>query len=149
MVEDFKFYLSKNLVKPIIKNPSQAIDLSLKASKRIELLLNMPITEKTATIIFENVYEAIRESGQSLMQIEGYKPYSHEAVIAFLESNKSLDRLELSEFDNYRILRNRAVYEAKDISTQTCSRAINFAKIIIPKIEKELKRKIESECNEK
>ena len=42
-------------------------------------------------------------------------------------------------FFDYRILRNKSVYQAEKISIDKCSEAIKFAKLILP----EIKRKFE------
>ena len=82
--------------------------------------------------------EAMREAAQSLMQMNGYKPYSHEALLAFLIKEKLLPEQHIKSLDRYRILRNKSVYEAYKVSGETLKEALEFAKICIPEVKKKL-----------
>jgi hypothetical protein len=72
----------------------------------------------------------IRECGQSLMIVDGYKAEnSHEAVIAFVNEyyhNEFGEKL-IADFDRYRILRHNSVYSASYISPETTEKALTTA----------------------
>ena len=72
------------------------------------------------------------------MQMNGYKPYSHEALLAFLIKEKLLPEQHIKSLDRYRILRNKSVYEAYKVSGETLKEALEFAKICIPEVKKKL-----------
>jgi len=101
--------LDKGHVKKGTKNPGEAKSLLGKSETRFNYFKDKEITEKDASIIFENLYGAIREATQSLMSFKGYKPYSHEATISFL---KKFSEEELNKFDRFRILRSDSEYRA-------------------------------------
>jgi len=108
-----------------------------------------PISGDDAAIQFEGIYEALRETAQALMQIHKFKPYSHEALIAFLGEKKYLDSYESSKFDRYRVLRNKSVYEAKSIAIETYEDALDFVNKTIPKIKAIFEKEIAAEHSEK
>ncbi len=116
MIERFQFYLDENFAKKESPNIVEAKSLIEKAFQRMNFIKNQNINETTATFIFEDVYECLREAAQSLMSLEGYKPYSHEAVIAFLKEFYKFDDHEITTFNRYRILRNNCVYRAEKVS---------------------------------
>ena len=49
------------------------------------------------------------------------------------------DPVVVNTFNKYRILRNKSVYEAVEISEDKCREAIDFARKFIPKIREKLK----------
>ena len=88
MIRPFNFYIeSRKVVKQKPEN-NVAISLLKKAKERFGYIETQEIKDGNSFIIFENLYESLREATQSLLAIEGYKPYSHEAIIAFAFEEK-------------------------------------------------------------
>ncbi len=141
MIKPFQYFISENLVRKSLPNSSMAKALLEKAEIRLTRI-NESITEKEASIIFEDIYESLREASQSLMELKGYKPYSHEALISFLNENKFLSLENVNIINNYRILRNNSVYKAEKVSKEKCLEALKFAREILPEINKKLKELI-------
>ena len=137
MIDKFQFYLDENLVKKESPDKEEAKALNEKAFRRMKFIKNLNINEETSTFIFEDIYECLREAAQSLMSLRGYKPYSHEALIAFLKEFYKFDEHEISTFNRYRILRNNCVYRAAKVSPVVCKEAIKFIEIFLPKLKKE------------
>jgi uncharacterized protein (UPF0332 family) len=70
------------------------------------------------------------------MSLKGYKPYSHEGLISFLREFYKFSSHEISAFDRYRILRNKTVYCAANVSPEVCKEALAFLEVFLPKLEK-------------
>ncbi len=134
MIKPFTHYLNEHLVRKSTPNPSMAKSLLQKAEIRLTRLSNEKIEEQNASIFFEEIYETIREASQSLMELNGYKPYSHEALVSFLKENKLLSEEETNVIDTYRILRNNFVYKAEKVSMEKCTEALKFLKKVLPEI---------------
>lgn len=137
MIKPFEYYVQENLVRKSIPNTSMAHTLLEKAKIRNKRIKD--VQEDEASIVFEDIYESIREAAQSLMEMYGYKPYSHEALIAFLKQNKLLSEQDIHIIDTYRIIRNDSVYRAETVSVTKTVEALKFSKKIIPEIEKKYK----------
>ncbi len=135
MILDFQYYVDTGMVRKTGRNPALAKSLMSKSELRLQRLMREKITEAESSIIFEEVYELMREAAQSLMQLKGYKPYSHEALISFLKKEELLSPEKINRLNKYRILRNKSVYEAKKISVDTTKNALEFAKQILPGIK--------------
>lgn len=135
MIEKFDYYVSKNLVKRKSVDREEAKSLIEKAAKRLEYLKQQEINENNTTFIFEDIYEAVREAIQALMSLKGYKPYSHEAVVAFVREFYALPEHTISTVNRYRILRNKVVYSATNISVLSCKEALKFAEKFIQKLK--------------
>lgn len=137
MIKPFQYYLNEKLVRRSLPNPSMAKSLLLKSEIRLKRISKESIQEDESSIVFEEVYESIRESLQSLMELKGFKPYSHEAIISFIKEHSLLSLGRINIIDNYRVLRNNSIYKAEKVSIEKCKEALGFAKTTIPEIKKE------------
>jgi hypothetical protein len=104
--------------------------------KRFEFARRQDISQDYAPFVFEQIYEVIRECGQSLMTVDGYKAEnSHEAIIAFINEyyGKDFGDKLIADFDRYRVMRHNSVYGAGYISPEATKRALlaaeDFVKI--------------------
>lgn len=138
MIKPFEYYLKEKDVAVSSPNISMAKSLIQKAEIRLKRASSNKIEESEASIVFEDIYESLREASQSLMEIKGYKPYSHEALISFVKENKFLSEEKTNIFNNYRILRNNSVYRAETISVKKCIEALQFAQQTIPELKNKL-----------
>lgn len=143
MIKPFDYYIKENLVRKSSQNISMAKSLLQKAEIRLKRLSNEKINEENSSIVFEDAYEVLREASQSLMEIKGFKPYSHEALVSFLKEYALLSDEKVNILDNYRVLRNNSVYKAEKVSLQKCSESLDFAK----KSLLEIKNKFEEMTN--
>ena len=139
MIKPFQYYIKENLVKRSAQNISMAKSLMEKAEIRFRRLNVDKIEENEASLVFEDIYECLREAAQSIMEINGYKPYSHEALLSFLHERKFLSEEKIHMFDNYRVIRNNSVYKAEKVSLEKCHEAKGFASQILPELDKKLK----------
>ncbi len=136
MIKPFDYYISERLVRRSNPNISMAKSLVQKAEIRFKMIRSEGITEENSSIVFEDIYEALREASQSLMEIRGFKPYSHEALVSFLKEYNLLSEEKTNILDNYRVLRNDSVYKAEKVSFHKCLEAFDFAKKTLPEIKK-------------
>ena len=135
---EFQYYIENNLAKQMSSDRGEADALMKKAENRLEFSIKIrTINEKTASFIFEDIYECLHEASQSLMALKGYKPYSHEALISFLKEFFNFSKSDIYAFDRYRILRNKSVYRGEKISAESCRESMEFLMKFLPKIRKE------------
>jgi len=142
MIKPFQYYLQEKLVRKSSSNVSMGKSLIEKAELRLKKVGREKIEEEEASISFEETYEVLREALQSLMEIKGFKPYSHEAIISFVKEYNLLSSEKINIVDSYRILRNNSVYKAEKVSLEKCEEALNFAKLTLPEIRKVFERLI-------
>ena len=80
------------------------------------------------------MYESVREAAQALMAEKGFKPYSHEATIAFLNEYYDFTDIEIKRIDEMRTLRNKIMYYGEDIDYDEVKRGLDFLKEVFPKL---------------
>lgn len=112
-IDDFEHYLDQGKVKEKSSNPSEAESLRKRARSKFENMEKLGISDETATDYVENVYESVRMILQSFMAEKGFKPYSHEAIIAYSIDRTGLDMIDANRVNRYRKLRNDLVYRGE------------------------------------
>ena len=137
MVNSFANYLKFGKVKKQIKDPELAKSLLEQSFERLQYIQEKEISKRNAKFVLEDAYEAVRESAQALMAINGYKPYSHEATISFVIKYYSIKFSEedIALFNHYRELRNNSVYKAVPILPADAKDCIIFAEKFIKKVK--------------
>lgn len=114
----FNFYLENNKVVKQEKNIETAKSIIQNAKTRWDYYKNAKIEEWNANILFEAYYEVVREIIQSELAKEGYKPYSHEAIVSFANERKILDIGDIIKLDRFRISRHDSMYYGKKVSAE-------------------------------
>lgn len=134
-MKPLKFYIETGLVRQCSKDPGESKAMIERASKRLEYVKSQSITEENASFLFEDIYEIMRECVHGLMSANGYKPYSHEATVAFLDEHyKSYFGEKLVEaFNRYRIIRNNIMYRANFVSKDEAIKALDVAENFVKK----------------
>ncbi len=134
-MKPFNFYIESGLVRKGSKDPGESKAMIGRASKRLDYVKSQSITEDNSSFLFEDIYEIMRECIHSLMAANGYKPYSHEATVAFLEEYyKSYFGERLIEaFNRYRIIRNNIMYRANSINKEDTMNALDIAENFVRK----------------
>jgi len=139
-IDSFEKYIEIGKVRKENSNPSQARSLLKRSSSKFQTMEKLGISENTATDYLENVYESCKMLIQSLMAVEGLKPYSHEAVIAYAIDELDLDMVNSNTLNRYRKLRNDISYRG-EIATKDEAENIR-------KLYQELKSELEPEIKE-
>lgn len=112
----FKFYLGQGKVRKVAKDPSLARSLGKNLRSRGEMALALD-TKTFAMLVFENLYDCLREICDALLAMDGYKTYSHEASITYLREKGVPDGL-VAQIDRYRRRRNASKYYGKTVSSE-------------------------------
>ena len=136
MINSFKNYLKDGKVRRKTPDSEEAKSLLEKSLDRLDYIKGKKITGKSATFILEDAYEAIREAAQSLMSMKGFKPYSHEATVAFIKDfyKSKFSEEDIYKFDYFRKLRNDAVYKAIPVTKGDAELSLFFAEKFVKKV---------------
>ena|SRR3989338_1279610 len=139
MVKEFEYFIARRDVK------KQAPDVNLskaaikESAERLESFKNL--SEKIShKYILENAYEAMREAADSLLYMEGFKSFSHEASIAYL-AEKGFSGQDIAEFDRFRKIRNGIKYYGEGCEQEDAELALKLAEKIIKKVKNILEEK--------
>lgn len=107
-----------------------------KLSKKRREKFNLDKNDKFPEFAIEQIHEIIRELIQSLMAIKGFKPYSHEAHIAFLIKYYTFSNQEINVLIELKNDRNNILYNGEISSLQKYRKYQSFLSEFSPRIEK-------------
>lgn len=139
MIRAFEECLEEGAVQKQPPDSQKAHALMSKAGKRLAYVKERPIRQDYAEFAFEDAYDVMREASTALMSLRGFKPLSHEAVIAYLKDKEGLNMARIMKFDGFRRLRNRSLYEAQEISAAKAGEALQFAEKLLDILQPRLK----------
>ena len=98
------------------QDPSLARSLVKDVGSRSGMALSLD-TDRFAMLVFENLYDCLREICDALLVLDGYKTYSHEEAIAYLREKGISDGI-VTRIDRYRRRRNASKYYGKTVSAE-------------------------------
>ena len=136
----FDYFLSEGNVKKISPDLELSKSLIKDMKERINKasLLDINIFPK---MIFENVYDGLRDFCDAVLALNGFKSYSHQASIYYL-LKKGLDISTVKELDQFRYKRNSSKYYGVSISVKEAKEIKKFYKRIKSKIDEILKKEM-------
>ena len=139
MVKEFEYFVKKGDVK------RQKPDINLSKSTLKESIERLEFSKnisklKISKYILENAYESMREAADSLLYLDGFKSFSHEASIIYL-AKKGFGESDIMELDRFRKIRNGIKYYGENCDASDAQLALELAEKIIHKIKNLLNNK--------
>lgn len=115
------------------------------AKSTVIVTKKIPLTEESATVIFRELYEAIRQLGDAKWWLMGYEPNSHEVSLESLTGLDIKEKLKLNYLDRFRRIRNDVNYRGFRATSSQAKEILDFwnacSEDIIKIIEDEIKQK--------
>jgi len=87
-----------------IKSMIKSAEINAQVVKKIR------IDENTATLIFREIYESIRQLGDAKWWILGYEPLNHEVSMEVLREFEIKDKIKLNSLERFKKIRNDINY---------------------------------------
>lgn len=120
-----------------IKSAIDSAIINTKVAKKV------PLDNQSATLIFREIYESIRQLGDAKWWSLGYEPQNHDITLAILKEMEIKNKLKLNFLDRYKQIRHDANYKGFRVSVSQAKEIIEFwnecSKDIINYILRELK----------
>jgi hypothetical protein len=138
-MKPFEYYIKEKSVRKVSVDIELAKALKKDLFGRIEKAIKLDKKEYSK-IVFESMYDSLREFCDVLLALDGYKSYSHEAAIAYLK-NYGFDDAEIFTLDRYRFKRNGSKYYGKEITEEDTLDIDKFYKDRVDKIKSILNEK--------
>ena len=135
----FEYFLDSQEVKRVAKDTALAGSLVKDMVSRIRDALSLDLSN-FPKIIFENIYDALRDFADAILAADGFKSYSHQASFAYL-LKYGFDKAILDTLDRFRYKRNSSKYYGQSISIEEAKEILEFYKRNKEKINALLKKK--------
>jgi hypothetical protein len=103
-----------------IKSLLKSVETNVKVTKSI------PVNEYSATVIFREIYESIRQLGDAKWWLLGYEPQNHQVSMDILKEMNIKDKLRLNHLNRFRKIRNDANYRGFSVSASQAREILDF-----------------------
>jgi len=133
-MKDFEMFAETDCVKKQPPDYNLANSLLDDSVKRMKYARLSKLTEENAKYIYENIYESLREAADAILAINGFKSFSHEATISFLQKFKEFSAEEISDFGRMRKKRNGMKYYGRYCSVEDAKEAAEVAEKLLKKV---------------
>jgi len=87
-----------------IKSMINSADINVQVTKTIAL------SDNTATLIFREIYESIRQLGDAKWELLGFEPGNHEVSMEILKEFDIKDKIRLNSLDRFKKIRHDVNY---------------------------------------
>ncbi len=95
----------------------------------MNVVINMPLNEDSATIIFREAYESIRQLGEAKWWIDGFELQglgTHTISLDILKEIEIKEKVKLNYLDRFRKIRNDINYRAFRVSVSQADEILDF-----------------------
>ena len=134
-MRSFDEYIKKHDVRKTTPDIGLAQSLKKDAEERVLFIIKLPLTDDSVSLVYEQIYEALRQYIDALLILEGFKSYSHRASISFLQRYPEFSLSEINKLDTAREKRNLSKYYAKKITIEETKDIIQLYHQVKPKLE--------------
>lgn len=143
--EDMEFFVRGGFLRArqpdasLIRSMVESAEINAGVAKKIHL------DENSATLVFREVYESVRQLGDAMWWSIGYEPLSHEASMDILKDADVKEKVKLNHIFRFKNMRNDANYRGFRISVEQAKEILEFWDTV----GKEIARKIKSKLQKK
>lgn len=105
---------------------------------------NISLNEDSATLIFREIYESIRQLGDAFWWLLGYEPANHEISMDILQELPVKERVRLNFLGRFKQIRHDANYRGFRVSMPQSKEIIDFWDICGREMIKLIKEKLQN-----
>ena len=134
--------IRENRIRPKTTEITKVRSLLENIETNAEVTLEIALTKKSATVIFRELYECIREIGDALWWLEGYEPLDHGISIEILETQQVRNLQSLKHLENYKKIRHDIQYRGFKASEAQAREVTEFWNTSGKEVLKHLKTKV-------
>ncbi len=112
------------------------------AETNAKIILNLELNEDSASLIYRELYESIRQLGDATLWLKGYEPLNHDVSMEALKEIDIKNKLLLNHLTRFKTTRHDINYRGVRASIKQAEEIIDFWKKccleIAGKLNKEL-----------
>ena len=104
----------------------RVISMAKSAEVNAKIAKNVPLNEESATLIFREIYESIRQLGDAKLWLLGYEPRNHEVSMDILKEANIKEKVLLNHLARFKRIRNDANYRGFRVTVMQAQEIIDF-----------------------
>lgn len=103
-----------------IKSMINSAEINAKVTRTIQL------NDESATLIFREMYESVRQLGDAYWWAIGFEPSNHEISLEALKELKIKESVKLNQLNRFKQIRHDANYKGFRVTISQAKEIINF-----------------------
>ena len=96
------------------------------AEKNVKMTKTISLNEDTATIVFREIYESVRQLGDVSWWMRGYEPLNHEISLDGLKEINIKEKIKFDFLPRFKKIRHDANYKGFKVSVSQAKEIIDF-----------------------
>ncbi len=124
--EELNHLLKSGRIKTRQKDIERVKSMINSALINAQVTEEIKINEKSATLVFREVYESLRQLGDAKWWLFGYEPLDHEICMETLREMKITEQTRLNHISRFRKIRHDANYRGYRVTISQAEEIIDF-----------------------
>lgn len=124
--EVVKEFVRRGLLRKMSPDVMRAKSLFEASIENLKAAKEITIKGKSATLVFREIYESIRQLGDTRWWLLGYETKSHELSMEILSEMNIKNRIKLHYLDRFRQIRNDANYRGYKVTIEQAKEIVAF-----------------------
>lgn len=141
--EFIEIWLKTNIIRNRQLDGEKVKSMILSAETNAKVVKNIELNDDTATLIFREIYESIRQLGDAKWWLLGYEPSNHEISLETLKELEIKEKLKLTSLERFKKIRHDINYRGFRATLAQAEEILKFwdicGKEIVSMLKKELK----------
>ena len=108
--EFIQIWLKSGILRPRQKDTEKIKSMILSAEINARVAKSITLNEDTATLVFREIYESIRQLGDANWWLRGYEPANHEISLESLKELDIKEKIKLNSLDRFKKTRHDINY---------------------------------------
>lgn len=140
--ELIELWLKSKIIRSRQKDTEKIKSLINSAETNANVTKKIKLSEETATLIFREIYESIRQLGDAKWWSLGYEPSNHEISMKILEEFDIKDKIKLNSLDRFKKIRHDINYRGFRTTLNQAEEILDFWNKCGEEILKMLKKEV-------
>ena len=124
--EFIELWLKTGIIRSRQRDVEKVKSMIISAEINAEVARNVGLSDNSATLIFREVYESIRQLGDAKWGLLGYEPSSHEISMEALKELEPKEKVMLNKLDRFKKTRHDINYRGFRATIAQAEEIIEF-----------------------
>jgi len=124
--ESIPFWLKNGIIRNRQRDNEKIMSMIHSAEVNVKVTKNISINEDTATLIFRETYESIRQLGDARWWLWGYEPQNHEISMEALKDFDIKEKVKLNSLTRIKKIRHDINYRGFRASIAQAKEILEF-----------------------
>jgi len=100
--ERIDYLILEGELRPRLPDREKIKSIIKSSEVNANVVLGLPVSEDSATVIFREIYESIRQLGDAKWWLLGYEPLNHEVSLEILREMNIKEKVKLNHLPRFK-----------------------------------------------